>query len=363
MNASSTTSSPPLARNVRPSRSSLSRSTTRPSGLFGLTMMARSAPAKRREIVDLRGRMAGDRRGPRMLGIGRPQHQRLAGAHQRSDAWQQDLRAGRRHHIGRRRRAIGCRPRHRPVLGARGFRQSRQGGGGQLEKRIGVRIDTGREVDERLRRVRKERPRPAKAPTMVHRRNRSIKKLHVDPDRFPVAGHRIRLGYPDWLFRAIGHPVTWFGRLISFLDRRLNRATDSDALRRRRGLSGTAGHRAGAGGDRLRRCKSCSGVIPAGIVHCRNSGDLAAVAEEPRPSMSRRWRRARHRRTRHRPHCRLAHRRPRSGNARPGRRLPRGDREPGREFFRRHRRTRLLDSASAGPPAAPPTRPPTPPIR
>lgn len=44
------------------------------------------------------------------------------------------------------------------------------------------------------------------------------------------------LGYPDWLFRAIGHPVTWFGRLISFLDRRLNRATDSDALRRRRGV-------------------------------------------------------------------------------------------------------------------------------
>lgn len=44
------------------------------------------------------------------------------------------------------------------------------------------------------------------------------------------------LGYPDWLFRAIGHPVTWFGRLISFLDRRLNHATDSDALRRRRGV-------------------------------------------------------------------------------------------------------------------------------
>ena len=43
------------------------------------------------------------------------------------------------------------------------------------------------------------------------------------------------LGYPDWLFRAIGHPVTWFGRLISFLDRRLNHATDPDALRRRRG--------------------------------------------------------------------------------------------------------------------------------
>ncbi|MER9455417.1 adenosylcobinamide-phosphate synthase CbiB [Mesorhizobium sp. M0091] len=44
------------------------------------------------------------------------------------------------------------------------------------------------------------------------------------------------LGYPDWLFRAVGHPVTWFGRLIAFLDLRLNRDTDSDALRRRRGV-------------------------------------------------------------------------------------------------------------------------------
>lgn len=44
------------------------------------------------------------------------------------------------------------------------------------------------------------------------------------------------LGYPDRLFRAIGHPVTWFGRLISFLDLRLNRPADPDALRRQRGV-------------------------------------------------------------------------------------------------------------------------------
>jgi adenosylcobinamide-phosphate synthase len=31
------------------------------------------------------------------------------------------------------------------------------------------------------------------------------------------------LGYPEWLVRAIGHPVTWIGRLIAALDRRLNR--------------------------------------------------------------------------------------------------------------------------------------------
>ena len=31
------------------------------------------------------------------------------------------------------------------------------------------------------------------------------------------------VGYPDWLLRAIGHPVIWMGKLIALLDRRLNR--------------------------------------------------------------------------------------------------------------------------------------------
>ncbi len=44
------------------------------------------------------------------------------------------------------------------------------------------------------------------------------------------------IGYPDALFRAIGHPVTWLGRLIAFLDRTLNRATDSDSKRRIAGV-------------------------------------------------------------------------------------------------------------------------------
>ena len=39
-------------------------------------------------------------------------------------------------------------------------------------------------------------------------------------------------GYPDWLARTIGHPVTWMGRLISALDGSLNR-DDMDAPRRR----------------------------------------------------------------------------------------------------------------------------------
>ncbi|MHA6684734.1 adenosylcobinamide-phosphate synthase CbiB [Mesorhizobium sp. A556] len=46
----------------------------------------------------------------------------------------------------------------------------------------------------------------------------------------------IQLGYPAWLFRAIGHPVTWIGWLISCLDRGLNRATDTDRKRRLSGV-------------------------------------------------------------------------------------------------------------------------------
>lgn len=45
-----------------------------------------------------------------------------------------------------------------------------------------------------------------------------------------------RLGYPDAVFRAIGHPVTWIGRLISCLDATLNRATHSDLRRRMLGV-------------------------------------------------------------------------------------------------------------------------------
>jgi adenosylcobinamide-phosphate synthase len=43
-------------------------------------------------------------------------------------------------------------------------------------------------------------------------------------------------GYPDWLLRSIGHPVTWMGRLIAALERRWNREADARALRRMFGV-------------------------------------------------------------------------------------------------------------------------------
>jgi adenosylcobinamide-phosphate synthase len=44
------------------------------------------------------------------------------------------------------------------------------------------------------------------------------------------------VGYPDELVRAIGHPVTWMGRLIGALDRNLNRGTMDAAGRRATGV-------------------------------------------------------------------------------------------------------------------------------
>jgi adenosylcobinamide-phosphate synthase len=44
-------------------------------------------------------------------------------------------------------------------------------------------------------------------------------------------------GYPDWLLRTIGHPVTWMGRLIALLDQAFNRDTMSSAARRIAGVA------------------------------------------------------------------------------------------------------------------------------
>jgi adenosylcobinamide-phosphate synthase len=46
-------------------------------------------------------------------------------------------------------------------------------------------------------------------------------------------------GYPEALYSAIGHPVTWMGKLIDALDRRLNRPEESDEERRRQGIVAT----------------------------------------------------------------------------------------------------------------------------
>ena len=43
-------------------------------------------------------------------------------------------------------------------------------------------------------------------------------------------------GYPDWLFKHIGHPVTWVGSLIALLDQKWNRDSASFSRRKAAGV-------------------------------------------------------------------------------------------------------------------------------
>ena len=48
------------------------------------------------------------------------------------------------------------------------------------------------------------------------------------------------IGYPGWVYRLIGHPVTWIGSLISALDTRWNRDGDPAGRRRWAGIAALA---------------------------------------------------------------------------------------------------------------------------
>ena len=60
------------------------------------------------------------------------------------------------------------------------------------------------------------------------------------PDTFPVLALALALeaalGYPPRLYRAIGHPVTWIGRVIAALDDALNREASGPGARRAAGV-------------------------------------------------------------------------------------------------------------------------------
>ncbi|WP_172626847.1 adenosylcobinamide-phosphate synthase CbiB [Bradyrhizobium ivorense] len=46
------------------------------------------------------------------------------------------------------------------------------------------------------------------------------------------------IGWPNWLFARVGHPVTWLGSLIDAVDGGWNRSSDPPALRRAAGVAG-----------------------------------------------------------------------------------------------------------------------------
>lgn len=57
---------------------------------------------------------------------------------------------------------------------------------------------------------------------------------------FLAALAELAFGYPDRVFRAIGHPVTWIGSLITWLDRHLNREGDGRERRKAAGIAALA---------------------------------------------------------------------------------------------------------------------------
>ena len=62
----------------------------------------------------------------------------------------------------------------------------------------------------------------------------------MPPETFPIALLALSLdaafGYPDWVFRKAGHPVTWIGALIGFADRRLNKESSPRLARKLAGV-------------------------------------------------------------------------------------------------------------------------------
>ena len=50
----------------------------------------------------------------------------------------------------------------------------------------------------------------------------------------------VAIGWPDAIYRRIGHPVTWIGALIRWLDTKMNRETDPRSFRRAMGAMAAA---------------------------------------------------------------------------------------------------------------------------
>ena len=146
------------------------------------------------------------------------------------------------------------------------------------------------------------------------------------------------VGYPDALYRAIGHPVGWAGRLIDALDRGLN--AGSDVRRRIAGILTVAVLVAASAGAGLAAELALRGWV--GFCRDRRARIDPAGAAEPRPARSGRRRCPRARRARRRPGGGGAHRRARSAEpGRGGSGAGRG-REPGGEFLGRGGRAGLL---------------------
>ena len=75
-------------------------------------------------------------------------------------------------------------------------------------------------------------------------------------------------GYPAWLYRAIGHPVTWMGAWLSGLETRLNRPAWSFGRRRGAGILALA----------LLLGATALATVPIALAGARSTVGLAALA-------------------------------------------------------------------------------------
>ena len=230
-----------------------------------------------------------------------------------------------------------------------------------------MRVDPGREIDPRAGRVGMEPAGDVERAAVVGKRGKALPPGCVPTSRGPPRHQEVApdiamslslspalallalliealVGYPAPLYRAIGHPVTWIGGGLGWLEARLNRANLGFAARR--GLGGLALALTLApvalvcrGGDAVARARGRARLRRAGASRREPAG-----AEEPGQACRRRRRRAGPR-----PRRRTARgrddRRPQSGRARRSGRGARRDREPRGELLRRRRRADPLDRA------------------
>ena len=98
------------------------------------------------------------------------------------------------------------------------------------------------------------------------------------------------LGWPEWLFGLLGHPVTWLGRLIDRMDAVWNRESDTPAFRRAVGtaaaltaialpalLGWAVQTQLGAGWSRI----LVAGILAWPLVALRSLHDHVAAVEQP----------------------------------------------------------------------------------
>src|SRR5262245_12497641 len=77
---------------------------------------------------------------------------------------------------------------------------------------------------------------PCSAGSSVARPMIGTSTMFADLALIAVATEAI-IGYPDAVYRLLGHPVTWIGRLIAWCDESWNSSDRSFDIRRRRGVA------------------------------------------------------------------------------------------------------------------------------